>query len=99
MPFELPHGGELRVDYAGLGRIMKSPGVQSVLNQRAAAMAAILNDDAKGRTWVESYTTDRRVVAITVGVEGGADNAELKSGILSEAALAVGLEVKLKGGA
>jgi hypothetical protein len=96
MPFALPEGGELRIDYAGLGLVMKSPGVQAELNRRAAAMTSILAEEAKGRIWVERYTTDRAVVSVTIGIEGGAANAELKTGIISDAALRAGLEVKTR---
>ena len=96
MPFPLPAGGELRIDYAGLGEMMKSPGIQAQLNQRAAVMAQILNSVAPGRIWVNNYATDRAVVAVTIGVQGSPTDVEAKNGYISDAALQAGLEVKLK---
>lgn len=98
MPFPIPNsgGGELRIDYPALGKIMRSPGVQALLNVKATAMLAALS--SSGRGWTARYTSDRAVVAITVGIRGGAENAELKYGALSDAAASAGLEIKFKGG-
>lgn len=98
MPYSLPGGGELHLDYAAIGRFLKGPAMQGLMAEQAANVAAIaLAGEGVERVWVDTYTTDRGAAAVTIAVKGGED-AELKYGILSDAALAAGLEYAQKGG-
>ena len=96
MPYDLPGGGELHLDYAAIGKFLKSPAMRGLMAEAANAVAAIaLDGEGVERVWVETYTTDRGAAAVTIAVKGGADS-EIKYGILSDAALGVGLEYAQK---
>ncbi len=94
--YDLPNGGELVLDYEAIGKLLRSPGMRGLMAEAATSIAAIaLNAEGVERVWVETYTTDRGAAAVTIAVRGGED-AELKYGILSDAALAAGLEYAQK---
>ena len=96
--YELENGGELVLDYEAVGRFLKSRAMQGLMADAANAIAAIaLGGEGVERVWVDTYTTDRGAAAVTIAVRGG-DDAELKYGILSDAALQVGLEYAQKAG-
>lgn len=98
MPYDLPGGGELHLDYAAIGKFLKSPGMRGLMAEAANAVAAIaLGGEGVERVWVETYTTDRGAASVTIAVRGGND-AEVKYGILSDAALSAGLEYAQKAG-
>jgi hypothetical protein len=61
------------------------------------AVGALLRSSAMQGLMADAYTTDRGAASVTIAVRGG-DDAELKYGILSDAALQVGLEYAQKGG-
>lgn len=92
----LPNGSELRIDYSGLGKIMRSKGMQGVMAEFANKMAAELLARGIDRVWVSTYTTDRGAASITL--PDISDGQELKFGYLADAAAAVGLEIKQTGG-
>lgn len=97
-PYSLPNGGEIVLDYAAIGRFLKSPGMRGLMGEAANAVAAIaLDGPGVERVWVNTYTTDRGAASVTIAVRGGEDS-EVKYGILSDAALGVGLEYAQKGG-
>lgn len=96
--YELPNGGELVLDYAAVGKFLRSPQMRGLMGEAANAIAAIaLGGEGVERVWVDTYTTDRGAAAVTIAVKGG-DDAEVKYGILSDAALQAGLEYAQKGG-
>lgn len=98
MPYDLPGGGELHLDYEAIGKFLKSPAMRGLMQEAANAVAiTALAGEGVERTWVDTYTTDRGAAAVTIAVKGGSD-AELKYGILSDAALAVGLDYAQKAG-
>lgn len=96
--YELENGGELHLDYDAVGRFLKGPAIQGLMAEAANSVAAIaLGGEGVERVWVDTYTTDRGAAAVTIAVRGG-DDAELKYGILSDAALQAGLEYAQKAG-
>lgn len=98
MPYQLPNGGELVLDYAAVGALLRSAGMRSLMTEMAHRVAAIaVGGEGVERVWVDSYTTDRSAAAVTIAVKGGEDG-ELKYGILANAATAAGLEYSQKGG-
>lgn len=97
-PYKLPNGGELHLDYEGVGKFLRSSAMRGLMAEAGAAVAAVsLGGEGVERVWVDTFYTDRASAAVTIAVKGGAD-AELKYAILSDAALAVGLEYAQKGG-
>lgn len=93
-----PDGGELHLDYAAVGKVLRGAPMQALMADAANAVAAIaLGGEGVQSVWVDTYTTDRGAAAVTIAVVGG-DDAEIKYGILSDAALQVGLEYAQKGG-
>jgi hypothetical protein len=96
--YQLEGGGELHLDYDAVGALLRSSAMQGLMADAAHAVAAIaLAGEGVERVWVDTYTTDRGAASVTIAVRGG-DDAELKYGILSDAALQVGLEYAQKGG-
>ncbi len=96
--YDLGGGGELHLDYGAVGELLRSPGMQGLMAQAAHAVAGIaLGGEGVQQVWVDTYTTDRGAASVTIAVRGG-DDAELKYGILSDAALQVGLEYAQKAG-
>lgn len=98
MPYALEGGGELVLDYQAIGTFLKSPQMRGLMQEAANAVAVIATSgEGVERVWVDTYTTDRGAAAVTIAVKGGED-AELKYGILSDAALSAGLEYAQKAG-
>jgi len=98
MPYEFGEGGELVLDYDAIGKLLRGAPMQGLMAEAANSVAAIaLGGEGVQRVWVETYTTDRGAAAVTIAVTGGED-AEIKYGILSDAALSAGLEYKQKAG-
>lgn len=96
MPYQLENGGELHLDYDAIGKLLKGPLMQGLMAEAANAVAAIaLGGEGVQTVWVDTYTTDRGAAAVTIAVRGG-DDAEVKYGILSDAALSAGLEYRQK---
>ena len=96
--YELPNGGELVLDYGAIGRLLRGAPMQGLMAEAAHAVAAVaIGGEGVERVWVDTYTTDRGAAAVTIAVTGGEDS-ELKYGILSDAALSVGLEYAQKAG-
>lgn len=83
---------EVHVDFGGVGRIMRSADMASVIRAKADALAAELRARGVDGVSVDSYTTDRAAAAVTVS--GDAAGQEAKRGLISDAARAVGLEVR-----
>lgn len=84
-----------RLNYGGLGSIMRSRGMAGVVTAAANKVAAALvNDEAGGvqQVFVDNYTTDRAASAVTIVDPRALDN-EIMYGTLSRAARAAGLEV------
>jgi len=82
---------ELHIDYAEVGRILKSPSMADAVGAAASAVQASYGGD--GRVFVDRYTTDRAAAAVTV-VKKNAEGSELLTGELLSAARRVGLEVR-----
>lgn len=98
MVYKLEGGGELQVDYEGVGRLLRSRQMRGLMQEAANAVAAIaLGGEGVQQVWVDTYTTDRGAASVTISVVGG-DQAEVKYGILSDAAISVGLEYAQKAG-
>lgn len=83
---------ELHLDYAALGRVLRSSEVAAAV--RSAANTTAANVTASGlRAEVSTYTTDRPVAAVTVR-SPRASGLETRDGVVSNAARAAGLEVR-----
>lgn len=96
MAYEFGDGGELHLSYDAIGDLLRGPLMQGLMAETANNVAAIaLAGEGVERVWVDTYTTDRGAAAVTIAVRGG-ENAELKYGILSDAALSAGLEYRQK---
>lgn len=91
MATSLPGGGRLVLDYAALGRVLKSPEVRAAVVDAAERAASIYS--GPGSIEVRTYTTDRAVAGITVTGPNPIGD-ELVNGSLSSAARAAGLEVR-----
>lgn len=89
-----PGGQELRLDYDGIGKILRSGEMAGVMAEAANNLAAELMSRGVERVWVDTYTTDRRAAAVTIP-DYNLEGVEAKAGLLSDAALSVDLEVKL----
>lgn len=75
----------VRLNRAGVGKVLKSEAFAALANAAAAKVAAAAGEGAV----VEGYTTDRGAAAVLVSAEDQALN-----GTLTRAAAAAGLEVK-----
>lgn len=95
MPFPISGSGidgELTIDYAELGAVMRSAEIRAIVTEAAHAVAAELGGDPEvDRVWVNSYTTDRAAASVTI--PGYTGDMELKYGALRSAAAGAGLEV------
>lgn len=76
-----------KLNYKGVGEILKSPQVAMVMNEVAARVAAQSGDDAE----VKSYTTDRQAASVSVPAD-----QQARDGLLTRAAAACGLQVRVK---
>lgn len=95
MPYFTPNGAELRLDYDGIRKLLNSAEMAGVMAEAANGLAAELSARGVEKVWVDTYTTDRRAAAVTIA-DYDIEGAEAKRGLLSDAALAVGLEVKMR---
>ena len=96
--YQLENGGELHLDYEAVGKFLRSPQMRGLMAEAANAVAAVaVGGEGVQRVWVDTYTTDRGAASVTIAVKGG-DDSEVKYGILSDAALGVGLEYAQKAG-
>lgn len=85
---------ELRIDTAGIGEVLKSAEVGAVIDGLAADVAErVRSYDAEADANVSSYTFDRRAASVTFVHRNSAD-LEARDGVLTQAAAAVGLEVR-----
>lgn len=86
----------LRVDYAGVGTVLKGPDVSVLVRETATAVAEFVPDTVDGEyleTVVEEYATDRASAQVLVKHPYAAA-MQAKYGILTRAAGAAGLEVR-----
>jgi hypothetical protein len=72
-------------DHAGVGEILKSPEAAAIVNALAHQIAAKAGPEAQ----VDEYTTDRRAASVSLPA-----HLQTRSGALTRAAAAVGLEVR-----
>lgn len=93
MPSFSATGVEVRLDYKGIGEVMRSAAIQGVMAEAANALAQELGARGVDKVYVDTYTTDRGAASVTIP-DYKAEGAEAKYGLLSEAARAIGLEVK-----
>jgi hypothetical protein len=77
----------VRLNRAGIARLIKSPEFAALVNDAAIRAAAGAGPNAK----VETYTTDREAAAVVVPAEDQAIG-----GALTRGAAAAGLEIKQK---
>ena len=82
---------KVELDIKGIGEILKSKEVADLMNSTAQKVAAAAGPDAE----VERYTTDRQAAAVVVK-DRDAAGKQAKTGFLTRAAAAAGLEVKGK---
>ncbi|MHA4848770.1 hypothetical protein L1080_004380 [Rhodococcus sp. MSC1_016] len=75
----------VRLNRAGVGRLLKSEGYAAAINGLAHEIADAAGDDAQ----VAEYTTDRKAASVSVPAYQQASD-----GNLTRAAAAVGLEVR-----
>lgn len=80
----------VRLDYAGIGRVLRSSEMAAAVQSAAGAVAAAL--PAGVQVTVDPHTTDR--AAATIVVTGHTGPAESKSGMLATAASRAGLEYR-----
>jgi len=86
---------KIKLDYAGLGEVLKSSEVQASVDTLAAQAAALVDETASGKpvpVRTSSFKTDRAVAAVTLAHPAGLA-VEAKRGALARAAAAIGLEV------
>ena len=94
-PYVGPVGNEVGLHYDGIAKILRSGAMAGAMAEAANAVAAELAGAGVETVWVDTYTTDRRAASVTIP-DYKAEGMEAKYGTLSEAALAVGLEVTKK---
>ncbi|MDV6267074.1 hypothetical protein [Rhodococcus globerulus] len=80
-------GPTFKLDYRGVGEILKSEQVAAYVNGVAAQVVAAAGEDAD----FKPYTRDRRGASISVPAE-----QQARDGALTRAAAACGLTVRLK---
>lgn len=78
---------KFKLDYKGVGEVLKSPDTAAAINALAAQIAARAGGDAE----MDDYTTDRRAASVRVPAD-----QQARDGLLTRAAAEVGLEVRLK---
>ncbi len=86
-----------KLDYKGVGELLKSDEIAKAVNAAAAAIAAIVDVGSvtEAQVTVREYTTDRRAAAVSIAHPAGLA-IEAKYGALAKAAASVGLTVKSK---
>lgn len=78
-------GPTIRLNRAGIAKILKSNEFAGLCNGVAREVAAQAGDDAE----VSEYTTDRRAASVSVPAD-----QQARDGVLTRAAAAVGLTVR-----
>lgn len=76
----------VKIDRAGIGRLLKSDDVAAMVNRTADRVHAAIDPEVDAK--VAHYTTDRRAAAVRCKAED-----QLRDGALTRAAAAVGLTV------
>ena len=90
----------IHIDYKAVGEILKV-NMRGPIDEMAAKVAANaaanpdLMDDAPGSVDVTAYTTDRAIAVVRINHPAGMA-LQAKSGVLTKAAAAAGLEVRSK---
>lgn len=88
-----PRAG-VRIDRKGIGRIMRE-NARPLVNEKAHAIADQIraaHPDLADAVDVEEYTTDRGAASVMVK-DGSARELQVREGLVTRAAAAVGLEV------
>lgn len=80
----------VRIDYAGIGRILRSSEMAAAVDGAAQAVAAALPSSAE--VYVHPFTTDRAGAVVIAA--GNTPGNESKSGLLASAATRAGLEFR-----
>lgn len=78
-------GPNFRLNYKGLGEVLRSPRAAALVNDAAAQLRDQAGEDAE----MSEYTTDRRAASVSVPA-----NLQASDGLLTKAAAAVGLTVR-----
>lgn len=85
-----PRPGQIRLNHAGIAKLLKSAEFREMTNREARAVAEAAGGSSKGAK-VDEYTTDRSAASVKVPAA-----RQAKSGALTRAAAARGLEVRQK---
>lgn len=85
-----PPPGRVRLDHAGIAKLLKSQPVRDMTNRAAREIGQAAGGSAKG-VKVDEYTTDRGAASVKVPKP-----RQVKSGALTRAAASRGLEVRQK---
>lgn len=88
-------GVQLHLDYRALGDVLRSTAMRNLMTETAQALAQELGNRGVDRVWVNAYTTDRAAASVTIP-EHSVDR-EIRDGLLTNAATAIGLEVRQRG--
>lgn len=83
---------EVHLDFDAIGKIIRGPELRKVMTEAAHALAQELGARGVRQVWVNSYTTDRAAASVTI--PGHDVDTEIRDGLLSNAAVAIGLEMK-----
>lgn len=83
-----PPPGRVRLNHAGIAKLLKSAEVREMTNREARAVGAAAGGSSKG-VKVDEYTTDRSAASVRVPAA-----RQAKSGALTRAASQRGLEVR-----
>lgn len=85
---------KVELDHKGIDEILKSEGVKAAVHDLAEKIASeVRATDDSLDVVVDDYTTDRAAASVTIRDQRGR-LLQVRDGILTRAASAVGLEVK-----
>lgn len=92
---------DIRLDHAGLAQVLKMPGVAQLTHEVAEAVAGVTSEvvasvyGEDGDVVVDDYVTDRAASSVTVR-HPQAKLWQVRDGLLTRSAAAIGLEVTAK---
>lgn len=94
--YPLPGGAVFVLDEGEVGELLRSDEMTNLVRTAANALATELGHQGVDTVWVDNYQTDRAAAAVTI--PNHTDSAELKTGLLADAATRIGLDVRVRGG-
>lgn len=90
-------GYSLRIDVAGIAEVLRGPDSRALVDGLADAIAAEVEAyDDRAEADVRRFTTDRAAASVAF-VHPNSMDLQVRDGVLSRAAAAQGLEVRLRG--